>query len=58
VPAVHEVDVARGLVLTKEWGALPRLFQAYSEAEGGTVEVFRNMSDAEVWLGLGTKGSQ
>lgn len=32
---------------------LARLFQAYSEAEGGTVEVFRNMPDAEAWLGLG-----
>ena len=32
---------------------LARLFQAYSEAEGGTVEVFRNMADAEAWLGLG-----
>ena len=31
---------------------LARLFQAYSEAEGGTVEVFRNMPDAEAWLGL------
>jgi hypothetical protein len=126
VPAVHEIDVARGIVLTKEWGelsdgdlrglydnirddpkfdpsfsqlcdlravtsittsvetlrslaqtslfqpaarrafvvgrevdfGLARLFQAYSEAQGGTVEVFRNMSDAEVWLGLGAEGSQ
>jgi hypothetical protein len=126
VPAVHEIDVARGLVLTKEWdelsdgdlrglydkirddpkfdpsfrqlcdlravtrittsvetlrslaqsslfhpGArrafvvgrevdfgLARLFQAYSEAEGGTVEVFRNMSEAEAWLGLRPEGSR
>jgi hypothetical protein len=31
---------------------LARLFQTYSEVEGGTVEVFRNMADAEAWLGL------
>ena len=31
---------------------LARLFQAYSEVEGGTVEVFRNMAEAEAWLGL------
>jgi hypothetical protein len=35
---------------------LARLFQAYSEAEGGTVEVFRNLSDAEAWLGLSLEG--
>jgi len=120
VPAVHDIDVARGLVLTREWGelsdedlrglyerirsdpafdpsfrqlcdlravtkittsadtlrflaqssifqagvrrafvvdrevdfGLARLFQTYSECEGGTVEVFRNMSEAETWLGL------
>ena len=32
---------------------LARLFQAYSEVEGQTVEVFRSMSEAEAWLGLG-----
>ena len=31
---------------------LARLFQAYSEVEGQTVEVFREMNDAEAWLGL------
>jgi hypothetical protein len=31
---------------------LARLYEAYREAEGGTVEVFRNLSDAEAWLGL------
>lgn len=119
--AVHEIDVARGLVLTREWGelsdgdlrglyecirtdpafdpsfrqlcdlravtkittsvetlrflaqtsifqpgvrrafvvgrevdfGLARLFQTYSEGEGGTVEVFRDISEAETWLGLG-----
>ena len=38
--------------------ALARLFQAYSEAEGGTVEVFRNKSDAEAWLGLSAEGKR
>ena len=31
---------------------LARMFQAYSEVEGQTVEVFREMDDAEAWLGL------
>jgi hypothetical protein len=31
---------------------LARLFQAYSDAEGQTVEVFRDINDAEAWLGL------
>jgi hypothetical protein len=31
---------------------LARLFQTYSEAEGQAVEVFRDMNDAERWLGL------
>lgn len=31
---------------------LARLFQAYSESEGQIVEVFRNLSEAEAWLGL------
>jgi hypothetical protein len=125
LPAEHEIDVARGVVLTKQWGelsdgdlrglydrirsdpafdptfrqlcdlravtrittsvetlralaqtrifqpgarrafvvgrevdfGLARLFQAYSEVEGGTVEVFRNMLDAETWLGLRPEGS-
>jgi hypothetical protein len=123
VPAVHEIDIPRRLVLTAEWGelsdadlrglydriaedpafdptfrqlcdlrnvtritasvetlrylaqsrifhpgvrrafvvgrevdfGLARLFQAYSETEGQVVEVFRSMSEAEVWLGLKNK---
>jgi len=31
---------------------LARMFQAYSEVEGQTVEVFREMDDALEWLGL------
>ena len=31
---------------------LARLFQTYSEVEGQTVEIFRDMIDAERWLGL------
>jgi hypothetical protein len=53
---MYEIDVARRLVLTRGWGELSdedlRLFQAYSEAEGQMVEVFRNMSEAEAWLGI------
>ena len=124
MPAAHEIDVSRRLVLTKEWGelsdddlrglydriradsafdpsfrqlcdlravtrittsiemlrflaqsriflpgakrafvvgrevdfGLARLFQAYSEVEGGTVEVFRKMTEAEAWLGLTGEG--
>lgn len=124
MPAVHEIDVSRRLVLTREWGelsdddlrglydriradpafdpsfrqlcdlravtrittsietlrflaqsriflpgakrafvagrevdfGLARLFQAYSEVEGGTVEVFRKMPEAEAWLGLMGEG--
>jgi hypothetical protein len=31
---------------------LARMYQAYSEVEGQTVEVFREMDEAKVWLGL------
>ena len=31
---------------------LARMFQAYSEVAGQTVEVFREMDEAKVWLGL------
>ena len=31
---------------------LSRLFQAYSEVEGATIEVFREMEEAKAWLGL------
>jgi hypothetical protein len=126
VPAVHEIDIPRRLVLTIEWGelsdgdlrglydrigedpafdptfrqlcdlrnvtrittsvetlrylaqspifqpgakrafvvgrevdfGLARLFQAYSETEGQTVEVFRDMSEAEAWLGLSGEGKR
>jgi hypothetical protein len=34
---------------------LARLFQAYSEVEGQTVEVFRQIDEAEAWLGLKTE---
>jgi hypothetical protein len=37
---------------------LARLFQAYSETEGQTVEVFRDMSEAEAWLGLSGEGKR
>ena len=34
---------------------LARMFQAYSEVAGQTVEVFREMDEAEAWLGLKTE---
>jgi hypothetical protein len=49
----------RAIVVGREVDfGLARLFQTYSEAEGGTVEVFRNMTEAERWLGLTTEGRQ
>jgi hypothetical protein len=36
---------------------LARMFQAYSEVEGQTVEVFREMNDALEWLGLAPRRS-
>jgi hypothetical protein len=51
--------VKRAFVVGREVDfGLARLFQAYSEVEGGTVEVFRNMSDAESWLGLSAEGKR
>jgi hypothetical protein len=48
--------VRRAFVVGREVDfGLARLFQTYSEVEGGTVEVFRHMADAERWLGLTTE---
>jgi hypothetical protein len=47
------LPVRRALVVGKDIDfGIARLFEAYCEAEGGTVEVFRSIADAEAWLGL------
>ena len=51
------LPVRRAIVVGRDADfGVARLFEAYCEAEGGTVEVFRSMADAEAWLGL-TEGS-
>jgi hypothetical protein len=50
-------DSKRAFVVGREVDfGLARLFQAYSEVDGGTVEVFRQLTEAEAWLELGPEG--
>jgi hypothetical protein len=53
---IFQPGTRRAFVVGREVDfGLARLFQAYSEVEGQTVEVFRNMSEAEAWLGIGAE---
>lgn len=50
-------DSKRAFVVGREVDfGLARLFQAYSEVEGGTVEVFRDLTEAETWIGIDAEG--
>jgi hypothetical protein len=50
---IFQPGTRRAFVVGREVDfGLARLFQAYSEVEGQTVEVFRNLAEAEVWLGI------